>query len=89
MKRLDTSSAYRRLDSERPPDPDHLEDDDKITSDLFKDKYDVNQFKPIPWKGILLATFLFLLGSVVLSLGILILTNKINAEHDQGFSHRS
>ena len=80
----DDHSVYKRLDTSKPPLPDTLEDSE-ITQELFEDKYDINQFKGIPWKGILLAVFLFLLGGILLVLGILIRTDHItNADHEQG-----
>ena len=79
------SNVYRRLDSDNPPMPDSLEDG-VITRDLYENRYNPDQFKKIPWKGIILAILLFSIGSVLLIIGILILTDYITAaDHDQGF----
>lgn len=74
---------YKRLQPTNEDEDDF--EDAEITEDLFEDKYDINQFKKIPWKGIILSIFLFVTGSTLLVFGILILTDYIkSAEHSQG-----
>lgn len=76
------TTVYRRLDSFDGVDTNALINAE-ITPDLFENRYNPNQFKTIPWKGIFLAIFLFLTGSILLSFGILILTHVISVT-DQG-----
>ena len=84
MQKPASLNVYKRLDGRSIPNPDTLDPEDEITEDLFKDKYDSNQFKKIPWKGIILAIFLFLLGSIVLTVGILIVFHYLPGDKAQG-----
>ncbi|KAH7820904.1 putative Eukaryotic protein of unknown function (DUF872) [Monocercomonoides exilis] len=54
-------------------------DDDENT------KYAWDKTQKVPWKGILLAVFLFVIGTIMLTFGILIVTNVLKIdESDRG-----
>ena len=65
-------------------DTDKIVENMEISQDSFEDTYNPPRLRHIPWKSIVLAVGLFLVGSILLIVGIIIFLGILSGDRRQG-----